>query len=192
MKCALVIPSWAPGDIFSSRTAGSQINYWQPLGTLYVAAVLREGGHEVRFLNGAFLTHDAICAGLKAFNPGFIGLYSTTFGWEKAKKSAEDFKVLLGRQVFICGGGPYPIAMQEKCLADAGTSMDAIITGEGEYSTLELIERLETGKGLEGVQGVVYHSGDGIVKNQPRPLISDLDALPFPARDLLGDAGQYI
>ncbi len=192
MKCALVIPAWVPEDIFSSKTASSQINYWQPLGTLYVAAVLRQAGHEVRFFNGAFLTHAAICAGLKTFNPGFIGLYSTTFGWGKAKKAAEDFKIMLGRQVFICAGGPYPIAVQEECLADAGTSVDAIITGEGEYSTLELIERLETGKGLEGVEGVVYHYRDMIVKNQPRPLISDLDALPFPARDLLGDAGQYI
>ncbi len=192
MKCSLVIPSWVPEDIFSSKTASSQINYWQPLGTLYVAAVLREAGHEVSFLNGAFLTHDAICEELKAFNPGFIGLYSTTFGWGKAKKAAEDFKVLLGRQVFICAGGPYPIAMQEKCLADAGTSMDAIITGEGEYSSLELIQRLEAGSGLEGVEGVVYREGGRIIKNPPRPLISDLDALPFPARELLGDAMQYI
>ncbi len=192
MKCALVIPAWSPGDIFSSKTAGSQINYWQPLGTLYVAAVLREAGHEVRFLNGAFHTHSAICAELKAFNPGFIGLYSTTFGWKKAKKSAEDFKALLGRQVFICAGGPYPIAKQEKCLADAGTSMDAIITGEGEYSTLELLERLETGSGLEGVEGVVYREAGRVIKNPPRPLISDLDSIPFPARELLGDARKYI
>ncbi|MBF0505736.1 MAG: radical SAM protein [Nitrospirae bacterium] len=192
MKCALVVPAWVPQEIFSSKTASSQINYWQPLGTLYVAAVLRQAGHEVRFFNGAFLTHNAICAGLREFNPGFIGLYSTTFGWEKAKKAAQDFKMMLGKQVFICAGGPYPIAAQEKCLEDAGASMDAIITGEGEYSTLELIERLESGNGLEGIRGVVYNSAGGIIKNQPRPLISDLDAIPFPARDLLGDAGLYI
>lgn len=192
MKCALVIPAWVPEDIFSSKTASSQINYWQPLGTLYVAAVLRDAGHEVRFLNGAFLTHDAICAELKEFNPGFIGLYSTTFGWEKAKMAAKDFKVLLGRQVFICAGGPYPIAMQERCLSDAGTSMDAIITGEGEYSSIELIARLEAGSGLEDVKGVVYREDGRIIKNPPRPLISDLDAIPFPARELLGDAMQYI
>ena len=40
MKCALVIPAWSPAEIFSIRTAASQINYWQPLGTLYVAASL--------------------------------------------------------------------------------------------------------------------------------------------------------
>ena len=34
MKCALVIPAWVPEEIFSSKTASSQINYWQPVGTL--------------------------------------------------------------------------------------------------------------------------------------------------------------
>ena len=42
VKCALIIPAWVPEDIFSSKTASSQINYWQPLGTLYVAAVLQK------------------------------------------------------------------------------------------------------------------------------------------------------
>ena len=57
MKCALIIPSWVPEDIFSSKTAGSQINYWQPLGTLYVASAMIKAGHDVRFFNGAFMPH---------------------------------------------------------------------------------------------------------------------------------------
>ena len=54
MRCALIIPAWVPGDIFPPKTAGSQLNYWQPLGTLYVASSLARAGHEVRFLDGAF------------------------------------------------------------------------------------------------------------------------------------------
>lgn len=69
MRCALVIPSWAPEDIFPSRTAGSQLNYWQPLGTLYVASSLMQAGHEVRFLDGAFLSHQAILDELAGFRP---------------------------------------------------------------------------------------------------------------------------
>ena len=82
--------------------------------------------------------------------------------------------------------------MQERCLEDAGDSLDAVVTGEGEYTVLEMIERLQAGKNLEGVQGIILREGDKIVKNSPRPLIEDLDALPFPARELLGDANQYI
>ncbi|HHT9159466.1 MAG TPA: B12-binding domain-containing radical SAM protein, partial [Candidatus Brocadiaceae bacterium] len=66
------------------------------------------------------------------------------------------------------------------------------VTGEGEYTSLEILERLHAGQALEGVQGVIYWDGDRIVKNPPRPLITDLDSLPFPARELLGDANLYV
>jgi anaerobic magnesium-protoporphyrin IX monomethyl ester cyclase len=192
VKCALIIPSWVPRDIFSSKTAASQINYWQPLGTLYVAAVLQNAGHEVMFQNGAFLTHEELLRETERFAPRFIGIYSTTFGWEKAKQTAVDLRARYGDRVFICAGGPYPIAMQEQCLIDAGASIDAIVTGEGEFTVLETVERLQTGQTLEGVQGLIWRERELIIKNQPRPLITDLDALPFPARELLGDPNRYL
>ncbi len=192
MRCALIIPSWVPEDIFSSKTASSQINYWQPLGTLYVAAVLRRAGHEVKFLNGAFMRHEELMRQAREFNPSFIGIYSTTFGWDKAKNTAAELRAIYGKEVFICSGGPYPIAVQERCLEDSGDLFDAIVTGEGEYTCLEIIERLNEGRGLHDVQGVVFRAGEQIVKNPPRPLITDLDGLPFPARELLGDANLYI
>jgi radical SAM superfamily enzyme YgiQ (UPF0313 family) len=190
MKCALIIPAWAPEDIFSSKTAGSQINYWQPLGTLYVASALQQAGHEVRFYNGAFMTHEEIMAQVKEHRPQFIGLYSTAFGWDKAKKTAADIKQNLDR-VYVAVGGPYPVALQEKCLEDC-RDMDAVITGEGEITVVEMLLRLESGSGLDGVEGVAFRSGQEVRKNPPRPLITDLDALPFPARELLGEAGKYI
>ena len=192
MKCALVIPAWVPEDIFSSKTASSQINYWQPVGTLSVAAMLQTGGHDVRFINGAFLTHEQVLTEIQRFGPRFIGIYSTTFGWTKAKKTAADLKKRSGNEYFICAGGPYPIAVQDRCLENAGTDIDAIVTGEGEFTVLEIVERLTTGRNLEGVQGVVYWEGERIIANLPRPLITDLDSLPFPARELLGDAQRYI
>ena len=92
MKCALIIPSWIPEDIFSSKTAGSQINYWQPLGTLYVASSLIKAGHEVHFLNGAFMKHAEIIYRLREYQPEFIGIYSTTFGWKKALFTAAEIR----------------------------------------------------------------------------------------------------
>lgn len=192
MKCALVIPAWVPEEIFSSKTASSQINYWQPVGTLSVAAVLQKAGHFVKFINGAFLTHEQILSELEQFRPRFIGIYSTTFGWSKAKKTAADLKRRFSGRCFICAGGPYPIAVQERCLNDAGASIDAIVTGEGEFTVLEIVERLQSGRSIEGVMGAVYREGNKIYKNSPRPLITNLDSLPFPARELLGDTDRYI
>ncbi len=190
MRCALIIPSWIPEEIFSSKTSGAQINYWQPLGTLYVAAALLKAGHEVRFFNGAFITHEDILRNTKQFNPGFVGIYSTTFGWNKAVKTASDIKNILNH-TFIAVGGPYPIAAHEQCLIDSD-HIDAVVTGEGELTVVEMIDRLSDSKGLDGVEGLVFRENGRIVKNPPRPLISDLDSLPFPARELLGDANLYI
>lgn len=190
MKCVLIIPSWEPEEIFPSKTAASQINYWQPLGTLSVAASMQKAGHEVRFLNGAFMNHGEILAAAVEYCPDFIGLYSTTFGWEKAAATARDLKTKLP-DVFITVGGPYPIAVREKCLMDC-PSVDAVVTGEGEATVCEMLENLAAGKPLTGVAGLVFREGDTIVKTPDRPLNTNLDALPFPARELLGDPDSYI
>ncbi len=191
MKCFLVVPAWLPEDIFSAKTAGSQINYWQPLGLLYIASSVMKAGYEVRFLNGAFMRNAEIMKEIEKERPDIVGLYSTTFGWKKAKEAARAIKEI-DKNIFVCVGGPYPIAMQEKCLEDCEW-LDAVVTGEGEYTLVEMMERLTEGKGMEGVLGVVYREGGEIRKNPLRPLIEDLDSLPFPARDLLGEGAiKYV
>ncbi|MDZ7640506.1 MAG: radical SAM protein [Desulfurivibrio sp.] len=223
MKCSLIIPPWLPEEIFASKTAGSQINYWQPLGTLYVAAAMQQAGHEVRFFNGAFMDQAAIMAAVQEWEPAFIGLYSTTFGWQKAKKMAAALRAGGVGDFLLAVGGPFPIAMPEQCLAES-PELDVVVTGEGEETVVELLERwqplLATGSleaseasagqppgdaggvpaprlaaalELDGVRGVVWRRAGEIVNNPPRPLITDLDALPFPARDLMGSAvDQYV
>ena len=192
MKCALIIPAWVPEEIFSSKVAGSQINYWQPLGTLYVAASIMKAGHTVRFLNGAFMTHAEIMKEVSRFRPDIVGIYSTTFGWKKAAFTASAIrKSTVHPAPFITAGGPYPIASQEMCLENS-PDIDAVVTGEGELTMVEIIDRLSLRKSLEGVEGVVFRKNGRIVKNPPRPLITDVDSIPFPARELLGDAMHYI
>jgi len=191
MRCALVIPAWTPEEIFSTSTAASQINYWQPLGTLYVASAVREAGHEVKFFNGAFIRHADIMKELKEFSPQAVGIYSTTFGWDKARHMARAVKEL-DKEIFTFTGGPYPIAAGLKCLEDEDGYLDAVVTGEGEATVVEALERLSEGKDFSGVTGLVWRDDTEIRDNGPRPLIDNLDSIPFPARDLLGDAMLYI
>jgi len=83
------------------------------------------------------------------------------------------------------------VALQEKCIEDC-PDIDSVVTGEGEITVVEMLARLGSGADLDGVEGLAYRQGNEIKKNPPRPLITDLDALPFPARELLGEAGKYI
>ncbi len=191
MKCALVIPAWRSEDLFPTKTAGFQINYWEPLGTLYLAAALQKAGHAVQFYNGAFQSHAEIMAGIKDFEPQFVGIYSTTFGWPKAVSTAGAVKALDGN-IFVCAGGPYPIAEQDQCLTNGGAIFDAVVTGEAETTVPEMVDRLERAASLDGVLGVVFRKVQRVIRNPPRPLIEDLDALAFPARELLGDPNRYV
>jgi radical SAM superfamily enzyme YgiQ (UPF0313 family) len=191
MRCTLIIPAWTPEEIFSTRTAGSQINYWQPLGTLYVGACLLKAGHEVEFLDGSFLTHEAILNRVRDLKPDFAGIYSTTFGWPAALRTAHDIKAL-DPGIWTCVGGPYPTAAPDSCLDDGRGTIDAVVVGEGEETVVDILSRLESGRDLAGVAGVIAQNGSGIIRNPPRALTGDLDALPFPARELLGDRSRYI
>jgi radical SAM superfamily enzyme YgiQ (UPF0313 family) len=59
--------------------------------------------------------------------------------------------------------------------------LDFVVRGEGEATLRDLVAR----GGAEGVAGVSYRAQSGaVVHNPDRPLIEDLDALPFPARHL--------
>jgi len=191
MKCALIVPAWIPGELFPSHTASSQINYWQPLGMLYIAACLQRARHQVKFFDGAFMNHAELLEAIGHFGPAFAGIYSTAFGWDKAGQTAADIK-RCNANIFICAGGPYPVAAQENCLADGGECFDAVVTGEGEFTVCEMLERLDRSAGLDDVAGIAFRCRGQIVKNPPRPLNEDLDSLPFPARELLGDAARYV
>jgi radical SAM superfamily enzyme YgiQ (UPF0313 family) len=190
MKCALIIPAWEPEQIFPKKTAASQINYWQPLGTLYVAASILEAGHKVKFLNGAFMNHGNIIRKISQYTPDFVGIYSTTFGWNAAMQTAADIKGLL-KSTFVTVGGPYPIALQERCL-EGCKWIDAVVTGEGEITVVQMLDRLSRGRSLSGVQGVVFREGKKTIKAPPRAPIADLDSIPFPARELLDKSKKYI
>lgn len=50
---------------------------------------------------------------------------------------------------------------------------------------MEVAERVEEGKSLEGVKGVYYKENGVIKRNELRGFIGDLDSLPFPAYDLM-------
>ncbi len=67
--------------------------------------------------------------------------------------------------------------------------VDVIVRGEGEYTCLELAKCLEKGDDLRKVKGITLRKSGKVVSSPERPLIKDVDALPFPNRNLMG--AQY-
>lgn len=81
--------------------------------------------------------------------------------------------------------GPGPTYFSKKCL---GADTEVFIArGEPDDTVCELITALRDGKPVDGIAGLTYLKEGKVHHNPPRPLIRDLDAKPFPARDLVGD-----
>jgi len=63
--------------------------------------------------------------------------------------------------------------------------IDYIVRGEGELTFPQLINALHNGNKIDDVLGVSYSKNGTVHHNPPRPLIEDLDIIPFPRRDLV-------
>jgi radical SAM superfamily enzyme YgiQ (UPF0313 family) len=68
---------------------------------------------------------------------------------------------------------------------------DFILIGEGEQTLSQLLEILPSAEvSPETVQGIAFIQGEKVIKTKARPVLQQLDELPFPAWDLL-DIAPY-
>ena len=159
-----------------------------PYGIAYVAAVLEKGGHQVLIWDRN-VEPDSIEQVLKRNKPDIIGLSAMTGvclldGIEICQKAKS-----LWSEIPIVWGGYHSTLLPEQTLAEE--NIDYIVYGEGEYTMLDLVTAIEHGSAIEDVQGIYYKKGGEPVRTAPRPVIEDLDELPFPAWHLF-DMGKYI
>ncbi len=187
MKCMILFPSWVAEQGFLGKFAEFQAHRWQPTGLMYVAAAVREAGHDVRLLDGAFISHQDLMKEVREFQPKFVGVYGNTPLWNNTVKTVNDIKKI-DKDIFVMAGGPYPIGAGMQVF-EGCDNLDASCTGEGEIAINDTIARLEKGESLKGVKGIIYrdrtNGKNELVDNGPPDLIEDLDSLPFPARDLV-------
>ncbi len=147
----------------------------EPLGIMYIAALLKRAGHEVRFLPTRGVD---LVAEVAHFAPAVIG-YGVCTGQHTYYLALNRF---LKRQhdFLAVFGGPHATFFPEMIQEEG---VDVVCRGEGEYAMLELCDRLEAGHGFADVANLYVKQEGRIYRNSPRPLIKDLDSLPFPDRE---------
>jgi len=174
MKFILIYPR------FKTRLAGG---LEEPLGILYIAAVLRKSGHRVVLFDLSFaksLDHmkesllEADCVGLSSSSP----LFGKAIQVLKYVKS-------ITPHVPVIIGGPHATVEPREAL-DAG--FDYVFNGESEGIISEFASLLENGRAGE-CAGVASEKGTTVLNNPRRDFIADLDSIPFPARDLIDYSG---
>jgi len=83
----------------------------------------------------------------------------------------------------VVWGGWHPSLFPEECLADP--NIDAAVSGQGEETFAEMVERYASGRDLSLVAGVTWRNPEGkIIHNLPRPT-RDVNALPRHNYDLV-------
>ncbi|MEW6523182.1 MAG: radical SAM protein [Bacillota bacterium] len=151
------------------------------LGLGYLAAVLRQQGHEVTLMDGTLerLTPRAIRERLAHTEYQLAGvsiLFQESIGQAAAVAAA--VKAALPKALVVAGGQPATFLHRE--LLERYPVFDCIVMGEGEEAAGLLLAGT-----LDGIPGLAFRR-DGQVVTTPRPpLVRSLDSLPFPARDLL-------
>lgn len=163
-----------------------------PLGLMYLAAVLRNRGYNVEFFDCTFRQDYAEFEEyMRRRRPPVVGITSLITIRRHALILAE-IAHRYGATVIL--GGPDPTGLPDRYLKYRDSrgefAVDVVVFDEGEQTMLELADfLLGNGSGagrLEEIPGLRLRGPDGrVVATPPRPLIADLDALPFPARDLV-------
>lgn len=82
----------------------------------------------------------------------------------------------------IIAGGEHATALPELVL-DQAPEIDAVVLGEGEETFGELIAARAKGSPLGEIRGVAYRNNGAISRTPPRPRLTALDEMPFPAWD---------
>jgi anaerobic magnesium-protoporphyrin IX monomethyl ester cyclase len=161
-----------------------------PMGILYLATYLTENNFDTtiydQFARGASINETL--QWIKQEDPDILGFSTiTTSGTgissaEIAKRVKEEInpniKILFGN---------YHATFNDTRILNKYPYIDACIRGEGENTLLEIAEKTEKGHGFEDIRGITYRNNGKIIRNEDRPLIDNIDTLPIPNRELLGD-----
>ncbi|MBN1849308.1 MAG: cobalamin-dependent protein [Deltaproteobacteria bacterium] len=154
-----------------------------PLGILYLASVIEKiPGIEIQLLDLTIEAKVDIRYFLSTFKPQIVGITITTPLFPEASRLASFIKELLPK-TFVVAGGPHPSSLPEETLLSKG--FDIVVRGEGEGTFKELVECLKEGEDFRSIPGIAYIDKNEFIQTADRPLIEDLDTIPFPARHLL-------
>jgi hopanoid biosynthesis associated radical SAM protein HpnJ len=144
-------------------------SFWYPVWLAYPAGLVKDS----RLLDGpaqGLTPDDAVTI---AQDYEFVVLYTSTAGFMSDIRLAEEIKAS-HPETTIAFVGPHVTIQPEESLK-ASTALDFVVRGEFDYAVTEFAE----GHSLADIAGVSYRQGDRIIRNPDRPLLQDLDALPF-------------
>jgi len=155
---------------------------WENLGLRSIAAFLSKHGVKVRIESCDRRSKEDIFLTICREKPKIVG-FSLIF-----QRMLYEFADLIaylrhsGVTAHITMGGHFP-SIEFRGTLESIPELNSVIRGEGEETLLELFNYLNQPDSWGQIKGLVYRKDGEIVINPPRPLIQNLDNLPYPIRN---------
>lgn len=168
---------------------------WESNAIERLSSVLKEAGHKTDLIFEPSLFSDLlsikplgrrlgiehrICELVENADPDLIAFSVSTLDYNWACRIANRIRDCIKTPIVF--GGIHPTLVPEEVIKN--DFVDYLVVGEGEYALRELVNSLESGKIDHSIKNIWSKKGKKVVKNQLRPLIQDLDELPFPDKDI--------
>ena len=161
-----------------------------PVGLAMIASVTKEAGHKVAFLdlNANRVPLQVAAEEIMIDDYDIIGIGGLSSQYKDIKNILPICRQLHPDALIVAGGG-FVTYMPDKMLR-LRQELDVIVIGEGEETWADLLKEGHHGD-FSKVKGIAFKDNNGkIVFTEPRPLIKDMDTLPYPAYELI-DLDKY-
>lgn len=150
---------------------------------LSAAAVLRKAGHAVRYTHCQTegIDRAALASKIREFPAGLVVIMAEHINWGVTAAIIRTVHHDSDARVVLVG--PLATALDQEVMDRL--EPDFILRREWDLSVLALARSLAAGTPLKDVPSLTFRRDGAIHRNPDGPLVEDLDALPFPAFDLV-------
>jgi anaerobic magnesium-protoporphyrin IX monomethyl ester cyclase len=159
-----------------------------PYGIIQLAAYLEkqvpEAHLEVLDCNAEKVDWKNMEQRITSFKPDVVACASlATCNTYAVAKTLQIAKQVIPGVLTVTGGQHFTATAQDSL--QQYPEIDVIVREEGEQTFTELIKAQQAKANLMDIQGISYRSGDSIIHNSSRPLIENIEDLPFPGYHLI-------
>lgn len=171
-KVLFITPPYHCGVL---ESAGS----WLPLGMVYIAGSLQQAGYEVKIYDAMtkFHTFDDIREHIEEYGPDVVASAAYTSSIYDAVQVLRIAKEV-NPGIITNLGGIHATFCWDEILQESGDVVDYVVVGEGEETTVELLDCVFAGEDPGDVSGISYLKDGKVMHTGSRAFITDLDSLP--------------
>ena len=164
---------------------------YAPLGTLYAAAFMRQKGYEVSVFDTMFAYKpEEVIASLEKNQPDFFVIYDDGFNY-LTKMCLTNMREAAFGMIHLAKERGCTVIVSSSDSTDRyemylNEGADFVLMGEAEHTLLELINLIKRNENdFFNINGLAFVHNESFVKTQKRNVMKELDALPFPAWDII-------